>query len=416
MRTKTNFKNYIHPLSIKICDILTQAGYEAYLVGGCVRDLILGEEPKDWDITTNALPEKIIELFPKTYPTGLQHGTVTVAMENEHFEVTTFRVEGEYLDGRRPETVCFVNDIIQDLSRRDLTINSMAYDPINNKLIDPFDGIKDLENGIIKAVGNPNLRFQEDGLRIMRTVRFAARFGFKIDPETLTAMSNNLNTLNKVSKERINDELCKILKTKHDVFGIKILFDSKVLELICPILLQTPIVYQNNCPGDLETKLAYLYCGTEIDLVKKELTNLKFSNKEIKKIIFLLNLMDRYTSFEKEIAYTNNKLNVYKQFIAYVKNNTLDTYEYTMEQLIKLYNVIGFDITDKLAKYHNEIVFARNEMQINGDDLLAIGIPSGPEIKKILDMCYQEIIDNPENNEHYKLLKLAMFTNINETK
>ena len=159
--------------------------------------------------------------------------------------------------------------------------------------------------------------------------------------------------------------------------------------------------------GDLETKLAYLYCGTEIDLVKKELTNLKFSNKEIKKVIFLLDLMDRYSSFEKEATYTNTP-NAYKQFIAYIKNNASDTSECTIDQLIKISSALGFDIRDKLAKYKNEIVFAKNEMQINGDDLIAIGIPSGPEIKKILDVCYQEILNNPKSNDKSILLRLAM--------
>src|ERR1700690_2543711 len=167
----------INPLALQICQILQQAGFQAFIVGGCVRDLLLGVIPKDWDITTNATPQEIISLFPKTYPTGIKHGTVTVAMNEgiqNHFEVTTFRVEGEYKDGRRPEEVFFVNNIEQDLSRRDLTINSMAYDPINDKLIDPFGGKLDIDNHIIKAVGNPIDRFNEDGLRIMRAARFAA--------------------------------------------------------------------------------------------------------------------------------------------------------------------------------------------------------------------------------------------------
>lgn len=399
-------KKIIHPKSIAVCNVLKNAGYKAYLVGGCVRDLILNIEPKDWDITTDALPQKVIELFEKTYPTGLQHGTITVSIENELFEVTTFRVEGKYIDGRRPEEVFFVSDIYQDLSRRDLTINAMAYDPISDELIDPFYGLDDLKNKIIRTVGNANDRFQEDGLRIMRAARFAARFGYSIDPDTFTAMQNNLSTLNKVSKERIKDELCKLLNSKFDNYGLQLLLDSKVIDIVCPSLKNTLMSYQNKCLGDVETKLAYLYCCTEITKAKSELIGLKFSNKEIKKIVFLLDLLERYNNFIFEDTVFS-----YKQFMAHLKNNTPDTWEYTLDQFIKLCSAMGFVIIDKLVKYQHEIVFSRNEMKINGDDLIALGIPRGPEIKKILDNCYKEILNNPDNNDISILLRMVMNPN-----
>lgn len=260
------FQN-MHTGAVEICKILQENGYRAFIVGGCVRDLILNLTPKDWDICTNAKPETVMSLFPNNYPTGLQHGTITVAMgkgiEN-HFEITTFRVEGKYLDGRRPEEVIFVNNIEEDLARRDLTINAMAYDPITNNLIDPFNGQRDLKNGIIKAVGNAEDRFREDGLRIMRAARFAARFGYKIDSNTLDGMAASVDTLGLVSKERISDELSKILMTENPRLGLQLLLECRALEIACPILTSNSYYmhFLNSIPsysGELETRLAFIY-------------------------------------------------------------------------------------------------------------------------------------------------------------
>src|ERR1700722_17969932 len=226
----------IPELAILVCSKLHDAGFQAYLVGGCVRDLAMGATPKDFDITTDASPEKIMELFPRNIPTGLQHGTVTVCMGegiDNHFEVTTFRVEGEYLDGRRPETVKFVKSVVEDLARRDFTINAMAFDPVRKILFDPFRGEEDLRNGVIRAVGSPPARFQEDGLRIMRAARFAARFGFTVETETFRGMAENLETLQKVSKERISDELCKTLLAPYPGTGLILLQTCGALDVVC---------------------------------------------------------------------------------------------------------------------------------------------------------------------------------------
>lgn len=408
-------KKIIHPKSIAVCNVLKNAGYKAYLVGGCVRDLILNIEPKDWDITTDALPQKVIELFEKTYPTGLQHGTITVSIENELFEVTTFRVEGKYIDGRRPEEVFFVSDIYQDLSRRDLTINAMAYDPINNILIDPFHGNNDLQNKIIRAVGDPILRFNEDGLRIIRVARFAARFGYEVHEDTFYAMNSCLDTLKKVSKERVKSELCKIVMSNYSAYGLQILYDSNVLKLICPKLSDPDepliITMPTELNADLETRFAYLYKDLPIIDAKQELMDLKFSNKELKRILYLIDLNNKF-----RMAVKSGGTMAYKLFISHIKNTTPDTYDYTMEQFMKLFYAIGYDRSELhrefLNSYKDIIVLARSEMDINGDDLISIGIPVGPEIKKILDSCYQYILDNPENNERYKLIKYAMYGNL----
>ena len=197
----------------KVCaiiEVLEENGHEAYIVGGCVRDAILGKEPDDWDITTSALPETVIGLFPRIVETGLKHGTVTVFMEKEGFEVTTYRIDGEYLDNRHPKEVSFTSKLKEDLRRRDFTINAMAYND-RKGLIDIFGGISDLKQGLIRCVGNPEERFTEDALRILRAVRFAAGLGFEIEESTKKAMKSLAGNLSTISYERIQVELVKLL-------------------------------------------------------------------------------------------------------------------------------------------------------------------------------------------------------------
>jgi len=402
--------------AIEICSILQKHNYQAYIVGGCVRDLILNQIPKDFDITTNATPDAVMKLFPETYATGLKHGTITVSMgkgiEN-HFEVTTFRIEGKYLDGRRPEDVTFVTNIIDDLSRRDLTINAMAFDPISHTLLDPFNGENDLKNNIIKAVGNANERFREDGLRIMRAARFAARFNYEIEESTLEAMQNNIDTLLKVSKERIKDELCKILMTDNPYYGINILQKLGILKNIIPSLIPNrPSTHflpsLDFCIKNLETRVACLFANVMVNTAKEDLISLKFSNSEIKSITFLLDMLDKVELFDKDPNIIN-----YRQFIAFVKNGMPDTWSITLEHFINLTQAIQCPIGDKLMKYNGEIVWARRDLKINGNDLIELGITAGPELKKILDNCYQEILINPENNIKEYLIQFVYKLNSN---
>lgn len=196
----------------ELLDTLHRAGYAAYVVGGCVRDSLLGLTPHDWDLCTSALPQQVMELFgvQRCIPTGLQHGTVTVKQSGALYEITTFRTEGTYTDGRHPDEVHFVPDVREDLARRDLTINAMAYNE-KEGLVDPFGGQADLQSGIVRAVGVPRQRFTEDALRILRLYRFAARFGFAIDPPTAQAAQELCAHLDCVSVERIEEELAKLL-------------------------------------------------------------------------------------------------------------------------------------------------------------------------------------------------------------
>ncbi|MBQ5360668.1 MAG: CCA tRNA nucleotidyltransferase, partial [Lachnospiraceae bacterium] len=208
------FKIHIPENASRIIDVIQQAGYEAYVVGGCVRDSVMGRKPNDWDITTSALPTDVKALFKRTVDTGLKHGTVTVLMGGESFEVTTYRIDGEYGDGRHPDQVTFTASLEEDLKRRDFTINAMAYN-YTAGLVDLFDGREDLRRKCIRAVGDPEKRFSEDALRILRAVRFAAQFGFGIEPETAGAIRELAPTLQKVSAERIRDELNKLLVSDH---------------------------------------------------------------------------------------------------------------------------------------------------------------------------------------------------------
>lgn len=395
----------IHAQAIEVCKILNEHKYQAFIVGGCVRDLLLGQKPKDWDITTDASPQKVMEIFQKTIPTGLQHGTVTVCMgegiEN-HFEVTTFRIEGEYSDGRRPDEVIFVMNVEQDLARRDLTINAIAYDPLTNICVDPFHGIEDLQRGLIRAVGNPAIRFQEDGLRIMRVARFAARFGYQVEKETIRGMSENLETLKRVSKERIRDELCKTLMASNPNIGLRILSSTGALKIASPSLRFHPEANDFPWAGELETRIAILYLH-RLQEVESELELLKFSNREIKKVLLLQELFGRYMRAKTR----NGGSGAYKVFISIIKNRPIDDYESTLRQFIIFGESLGYPVQEWLNLYQNEVVFARKEMQINGNDLMEAGMPAGPKLKTVLDECYREILNHPEHNTKAYLLEVA---------
>jgi tRNA nucleotidyltransferase (CCA-adding enzyme) len=236
---------------IALCRRLTDAGHEAHLVGGGIRDLLLGRTPADFDVATSAHPEQVVALFGATFaiPTGLQHGTVTVlvgpATARMPVEVTTFRGEGAYLDGRRPSSVTYVSSLQEDLSRRDFTMNAVGYDPLHDRLTDPFDGFGDLSRRLVRAVGDPVHRFREDGLRPMRAVRQATQLGFTIDPATLAAVGDTLDVFRKVSAERIRDELLKLLAAPVPSHGIELMRATGLLGEVIPELLEGVGVTQN---------------------------------------------------------------------------------------------------------------------------------------------------------------------------
>jgi len=241
---------------LAVCERLRAAGFEAHLVGGGIRDLLLGRSPNDFDVATDAHPPQVMKLFGSRYaiPTGLQHGTVTVVTEIEgptattahrHVEVTTFRGEGAYIDGRRPTSVTFVGSLAEDLSRRDFTMNAIGFDPVARTLTDPFDGRGDLARRLVRAVGDPVARFREDGLRPLRAVRQAAQLELEIDPATLAAIPETLDVVRKVSAERVRDEVLKLLGAPRSSRGLELMRASGLLEVVLPELLESVGVTQN---------------------------------------------------------------------------------------------------------------------------------------------------------------------------
>lgn len=400
----------IVPNAIEVCKMLQDNGFKAYLVGGCVRDLLMGANPKDWDIATNAKPDQTKSIFPKTYDTGIEHGTITVSMGPtvaDHFEVTTFRVEGDYTDGRRPDSVEFVDDIENDLSRRDLTINAIAYDPVNKKVVDPFGGLQDLNNKVIKAVGDPNARFAEDGLRTMRVARFAARLGFSVDPKTESAISNNLAVLAKVSKERMRDELTKTLVTANPSVGLNILQKTGALSVLGSAFadpsLASTFSQIDACKGSMETKVAVMLHNSDVTATEKALRDLKFSNIETKKILFPLIGLKEFMKFSSAPSGAEAR-----RFLAFVKNTGPEGFEKSLSEFFGFGEAIGLDKIEELKTSLHEPAISKKELDISGNDLMTqLNIPPGPKIKKILDALYNEVISNPEMNQKAKLLELA---------
>ncbi len=230
---------------LDICKELRGAGERAWVVGGCVRDTLRGERVNDWDVATTARPEKVKKTFSKVIPTGIDHGTVTVLWKGQGYEVTTLRGEGAYSDGRRPDSVEFVEDIDRDLARRDFTVNAIAYDPVDGHVVDPFGGLQDMRDGVLRAVGNPEERFREDGLRILRGARFVATLGFELEESTEAAFSGALDTFRKVSPERVREEWMKTMKAETPSRAFEVMRRTGILEVTYPELLEQVGCEQN---------------------------------------------------------------------------------------------------------------------------------------------------------------------------
>lgn len=230
---------------LEICKELRNSGERAWVVGGCVRDTLRGEQVNDWDVATTALPQKVQKTFRRVIPTGIEHGTVTVLWKGEAYEVTTLRGEGAYTDGRRPDSVVFVDDIDRDLARRDFTVNAIAYDPVEGRVADPFGGLDDMRGEVLRAVGDPSERFQEDGLRILRGARFVATLGFELEAATEAAFRGALDTFRKVSPERVRDEWMKAMKASTPSRAFEVMRRTGILEVTYPELLEQVGCEQN---------------------------------------------------------------------------------------------------------------------------------------------------------------------------
>ena len=385
----------------ELLDTLHRAGYAAYVVGGCVRDSLLGLTPHDWDLCTSALPQQGMELFgeEKCIPTGLQHGTVTVKQGGGLYEITTFRTEGTYTDGRHPDEVHFVPDVREDLARRDFTINAMAYNA-KEGLVDPFGGQADLQSGILRAVGVPHQRFTEDTLRILRLYRFAARFGFAIDPPTAQAAQELCAHLDCVSVERIEEELAKLLSAPAPAAYL----DEKILGVVLPELspealaAAKPVV--DVCPAGeqaLPVRLAALLLSLGEDGTRRTLRRLRCSNACIEETAVLV---------REAVPGVPVSLNIYARRLLGKYNLCTVQRLAALGTALQPEHAADFAALSELAeRLDADGVCCRvSQLAVNGRDLMAAGVPAGPGIRKLLEALLDGVIREEYPNERQALL------------
>lgn len=423
---------------------LEQAGYEAYAVGGCVRDSLLGRQPHDWDVTTSAKPMQVKEVFRHTIDTGIQHGTVTVMLDHEGFEVTTYRIDGEYEDSRHPKEVTFTVNLVEDLKRRDFTINAMAYND-RSGIVDAFGGVEDLENGIIRCVGEAAERFGEDALRILRAVRFSAQLGFSIADGTKAAATALAPNLNHISAERIQAELVKLLVSAHPDY-MRDAYALGITRIVLPELDDAFATQQNHphhmynvgehlmqcllhTRADKSLRLAALLHdigkpqtkttdadGTDhfhghvevsermaVDILKR----LKFDNDTITKV-------QKYVKYHDYNAEPNaravrravNKIGAeyFPQVLELRRADTLAQSTYQQAEKLERIAVI--------ARLYSEIMekqqcVSLKTLEITGNDIIALGVPKGKKIGAILAELLDDVLQNPENNTHDYLMEKA---------
>ena len=420
----------------ELLDTLHRAGYAAYVVGGCVRDSLLGLTPHDWDLCTSALPQQVMELFgaQRCIPTGLQHGTVTVKQSGALYEITTFRTEGTYTDGRHPDEVHFVPDVREDLARRDLTINAMAYNE-KEGLVDPFGGQADLQSGIVRAVGVPRQRFTEDALRILRLYRFAALFGFAIDPPTAQAAQELCAHLDCVSVERIEEELAKLLSAPAPAAYLNEKILSVVLPELSPEALAAAKPVVDACPAgaeNLPVRLAALLLSLGEDGIRRTLKRLRCSNALIEEAAVLVREArgcdgsflfghDSGHSIARPIAFGNRvppqrtvlrETTVTPGFTIYARR-LLGKYNLcTVQRLAALGTALQPEhaadfaaLSDLAEQLDADGVCCRvSQLAVNGRDLMAAGVPAGPGIRKVLEALLDGVIREEYPNERQALL------------
>lgn len=426
----------------KIIDVLQSHGYEAYAVGGCVRDSVLGRRPEDWDITTSAMPEETKALFPHTFDTGIEHGTITVLLEHEGFEVTTYRVDGKYEDSRHPTEVTFVRNLKEDLLRRDFTINAMAYNE-KDGLVDIFGGMEDIQKGVIRCVGNAAARFSEDALRILRGIRFAAQLGFEIDPETREGMRRFAPTLQKISAERIQMELVKmLLSPRPDMLreawelGITKEFLPE-FDLAMETGQETPhhmytvgehILHTlGNIRSDRVLRLTMLFhdmgkpamktvdesgrahfkghAAKSREIAQEVLRRLKFDNDTIRKVEKLVFYHDyRMPVTAKNVRRAMNRIGeeLFPLYLEVRRADVLAQSMYRREE--KLADIDGVEALYREIREKEECVSLK-DLAVSGRDLIGAGMKPGKEIGETLQRLLELVLEEPELNTKEELLK-----------
>ena len=425
-----------------ILDTMHDAGYEAYIVGGCVRDAILGKEPSDWDITTNALPAQVKELFRRTIDTGIEHGTVTVMVGKEGYEVTTYRIDGKYEDSRHPSEVTFTLNLVEDMKRRDFTINAMAYNE-EEGLVDRFGGIEDLNNRLIRCVGDPRERFTEDALRIMRAVRFAAQLDYDIEDETVAAIKELSPTLKKISAERIQTELVKLLTSDHPE-KIKLAYELGITAVVLPEFdrcMETEqknihhmynvgdhtVVALKNVRNDKLLRLTMLmhdfgkpatitvddegvthfkgHAALGSNMAKEILKRLKFDRDTMDRVSNLVKYHDdRYEPSPSVIRRAINRVGE-EDFpllfdIRYADTMAQSTY---MRQeklaLIEKTRLVYQQIIE------NKDCVSLKSLAVNGKDLISLGINPSKQMGDILKAMLEDVLEEPSRNTKDYLLE-----------
>ena len=424
---------------------LAGAGHEAYAVGGCVRDAVLGREPADWDITTSAFPGEVKALFRRTIDTGIQHGTVTVMLGQEGFEVTTYRVDGAYEDCRHPKEVRFTRSLLEDLKRRDFTINAMAYNETEG-LIDSFDGMGDLKSGIIKCVGDAEERFTEDALRILRAVRFAAQLGFALEEQTREAAKALCRNLKKVSAERIQAELVKLLTSPHPE-KLRDAWELGITRVVLPEFDRCMACGQNNphhiysvgedtlhtlqfMEADKVLRLTMLFHDfgkpevkttdeegidhfkrhpeVSEELARSVMRRLKFDNETIRRVTKLVRCHDDHPSLTPvSVRRAVNRIGE-ELFPLYLKVQRADILaQNPATQASKL------QILDEVERLCRKILEEKNcinlkQLSVDGRDLMEAGFPAGPLLGKILQHLLELVLEEPERNQKEWLLEEAV--------
>ena len=409
-----------------ILDRLKEYGSIGYVVGGCVRDSFLGRDPNDWDITTPLLPEVVKNLFNdyQVIETGIKHGTITIIIDNEQYEITTFRIDGEYSDGRHPDNVHFTDRLEEDLKRRDFTINAMAYNP-DVGLVDLFNGMADLEDGVIRCVGSPVDRFHEDGLRILRALRFAITLGFRIENQTSYYMELCKCFLSNVSKERICSELCKIMRTKFpssfrclynclDLFYCLTPYFEDKIHSAHTIFEHHAVVESliaTNRDDDMIVRFALLMQYTENP--KDELMDIRLDNASIKSILHLLSNKDKY----KDISYEEVERKYFVRRliseIGYKDTRRLFSFWKSRIYVGTPINKFYFLKTINQMEYDAGIIVTNNDccsldkLDISGDDLIEIGYEPSKEIGDVLKLLLDQVLHDPYKNKKHWLVKWA---------
>ena len=405
----------LDPGAAALLDTLHAAGYAAYAVGGCVRDSLLGRTAHDWDLCTSALPQQVMELFgaEQCIPTGLQHGTVTIKYGGRLYETTTFRTEGSYTDGRHPDEVQFVPDVREDLARRDFTINAMAYNEAEG-LVDPFGGQKDLQNGLLRAVGEPQQRFTEDALRILRLYRFAARFGFALDAATARAARQLAPHLDCISAERIQEELAKLLAAPQPGAYLEPAVLAVVLPELTPAALDAAKPVVDACPAgekNLPVRWAALLGALGETDTRRVLKRLRCSNTCIEETAVLV----RETAGEGVCrSFSEEKASAHPGDIHI--RQLLGRYGLrTVERLCALcaalqpQNAPACALAAQRARQleADGVCCRVSQLAVNGRDLMAAGIPAGPALRRVLEALLDGVIRAEYPNEKPVLLAAA---------